>query len=100
MAAPFLRRPRASGGPRTPTAPRRPRSAHLGCAGLRHHGHDAGADRCATGADPFVLGLFTVIELAWGNAGLFAAVDELAGALRDGLHPRTVIETRICRGAA
>jgi len=70
MGAPLLRRPRASGGPRTPTAPRRPRSAHLGCAALRHHGHDAGADRCATGAAPF-----TVIERAGVNAVLLAAVD-------------------------
>ena len=96
MAAPLLRRPRASGGPRTPTAPRRPMSARLGGVALRDHGHDAGADRCATGADPFAL----VIERAGANAVLLAAVAELGRALRDGLPPRTVIETRICRGAA
>jgi len=59
-----------------------------------------GADRCAARADPFLLGLFTVIERAGANAGLLAGVDELARALRDRLPPRTVIETRICRGAA
>jgi len=72
----------------------------LGCAALRDHGRDAAADRCAPGADPLTLGTFTVIELARGDAVLLAAVDELGRALRDRLAPRTVVEIRICRGAA
>jgi hypothetical protein len=70
-----------------------------GCDALRQAGHDTAADQCAPGADVCTLGSFCVVARP-GEGVMLHARDEHARALLDRLLVATVVELRICGGAA
>jgi hypothetical protein len=70
-----------------------------GCDALRQAGHDSAADQCAPGADLCTVGSFSVVGRP-GEGVILRARDEHARALLARLLVATVVELRICGGAA
>jgi hypothetical protein len=70
-----------------------------GCDALREAGHDSAADQCGPGVDFCTLGSFSVVGRP-GEGVMLRARDERARALLDRLFVATVVELRICGGAA
>jgi hypothetical protein len=75
------------------------RVTRIGCKALRQAGHHTVAEACAPGADPCMLGRFSVVARP-GEGVVLHAHDDHARALLDRLPVATVVELRICGGAS